>query len=72
MPFLLAAIVVAGLVAELALTGRVIHQRREPDIGPAEQLGRLGDIRHRHLAAQMEEVIEAEQPVRSRGRDRPR
>ena len=69
----LAAIVVAQLclIPELALAGRVIHQRHQPHAGPADQFpGFLNHIRHRDFAAQMQEVIGAQEIGLTRGRNR--
>jgi hypothetical protein len=71
---LFAAIIVAqlALVAELPLTGRVVHHRSETDLAETNQCARLGeDSRHRHLATQMQKMFDAQQVCRARLRDRP-
>ena len=47
-------------VAELPLARRVIHERQEPHMRALHQLlGFRHHQRHRHLAAQMQEVLDA-------------
>ncbi len=68
----LAAVIVAHLlhVAELALSRRVIHQRQQLHVGTIDEPRRLGDhARHGDLAAQVEEVVGAQQVSFARGRD---
>ncbi len=48
-------------IAELALAGRVIHQRGEPHVVAADQgAGLVHHARHRDLAAQMQEMVAAQ------------
>ena len=68
----LAAIIVAQLrlVAKLALPRRVIHQREQPHLGAADQRPRLVDhVGHRHLAAQVQEMIRPQHVGVARRRD---
>ena len=68
----LAAVIGSQLafVAKLSLPRRVIHEREQPDFRPPDQLpGFRDDIRHRHFAAQMQEVLDPEQVARARGRN---
>ena len=70
---ILAAVVVAqfALVAELPLPRRVVHERKEPDIRPPDQFpGFRDDVRHRHLAAQMQKVVDAKKLGVARGCNR--
>ena len=63
---LLAAVIVPqlALVAELPLARRVIHQRHQPDVAAVDQfLGFGDDARHRHFAAQVQEMSTRSRPA---------
>ena len=69
----LAAVIVAQLllVAELALAGRVVHQRDEPDVVAVDQcVASSTTLRHRHLAAQMEVMADPQHVGAARRGDR--
>ncbi len=63
-PGALTAIIIAQLafIAKLALPRGMIHQRHQPHIGPPDQLlGFFNDARHRNFAAQMQEMLGAQE-----------
>ena len=60
-----------AFVAKLALSGSVVHQRHQPDVRPVDQLlGLFHHAWHRNFAAQMQEMICAQQVGIARRRDR--
>ncbi len=71
MPFLIVAPLLR--ILPLPLPRRMVHHRREPQARMArERIEHVDDVLRRDLAAQVQEVLGAQQPVRREARERVR